>query len=90
MTAPIVRAAVNALDGFGALSQREARTLLGYWARRDKLTDKDVAEVLAHYGDTTGDVLGLMYQRDTEEPTGEPLPEGADGWHVTGRERTDG
>jgi len=51
-TSPLVRAAVVALDGFGALSQREARTLLGMWARRDQLTAADVDLVLLHYPDS--------------------------------------
>lgn len=51
---PIVRAAIAALDAFGTVTRREAVILLGYWARRDKLTAADVAQVLAHYPDTRG------------------------------------
>lgn len=46
---PAVRAAITGLDAFGALSQREARTLLGYWSRRDQLTQDEVNQVLSHY-----------------------------------------
>lgn len=48
---PAVRAAITALDTFGAVNVRTATALLGYWRRRDELSDADVAAVLAHYDD---------------------------------------
>lgn len=46
---PLVRAAIAALDAFGALSQAQARVLLGLWVRRDELTNAEVVIVLSHY-----------------------------------------
>lgn len=89
---PLVRAAIAALDAFGAVSQREARTLLGMWARRDQLTPGEVGRVLDHYP-TPGSVparrqhpTGLDYERGQDEPTGGPVPPGVDGYPVGGRE----
>lgn len=50
---PIVRAAIAALDEFGATSAREASILLGYWCRRDQLGQADIVDILAAYGDAT-------------------------------------
>lgn len=46
---PLVRAAITTLDLFGALSAREARVLLGMWARRGELTADQAEQVIAHY-----------------------------------------
>ena len=49
-TRPIVRAAVAALDAFGATTARQATQLLGYWARYDELTAADIDVVLTYFG----------------------------------------
>jgi len=84
---PLVRAAVHALDTFGAVSAREARTLLGYWARRDQLSPDEVDQVLTQYPISArpADPTGFLHERD-EVPTGEPVPDHVDGWHAGGRE----
>ncbi|WP_422733013.1 hypothetical protein ACN26Y_17255 [Micromonospora sp. WMMD558] len=53
----VVRAAVAALDAFGAHSAREATILIGYWCRRDELTPDDVDAVLRRYPDRATDSL---------------------------------
>jgi hypothetical protein len=73
---PLVRAAVTALDSFGAVSAREATILIGYWARRDELTAADITDVLSHYGD-----------RSADRP---PAPRPATADDATGRHHTEG
>ena len=65
-TGPAVRAAIAALDSFGAVTQRQATQLLGFWARYPELTADDIAVVLSHYGDR-GEVPGT-------QPSSEPEP----------------
>jgi hypothetical protein len=48
----LVAHALHALSQFGDLTPSEARRLLSKWARRDQLTDGQVAEVLAYYPPT--------------------------------------
>lgn len=83
---PAIRAAVAALDSFGAISQREARTLLGYWARRDQLTDVDVETVLAHYASAPVADPDDLDDRHAMPPGG-ALPDGVEGCAVSGRAR---
>ena len=45
----LVAHALHALSLFGKHTHREAVLLLSMWARRDQLTDEQVAEVLAYY-----------------------------------------
>ena len=52
-TRPVVRAAVAALDAFGAATARQATQLLGYWARYDELTSADIDAVLSYSGAPT-------------------------------------
>jgi len=84
---PPVRAAIVALDAFGAISRRQARILLGYWAGRAQLTTADVDQVLTHYPVNVrpADPTGLTYQRDDDVPAVEPVPDHVDGKHITGR-----
>ena len=77
-TRPVVRAAVAALDAFGAATARQATQLLGYWARYDELTSADIDAVLSYFRCTDptpaprsrndGDSTGLTYDREANEP----------------------
>jgi hypothetical protein len=51
LLSPIVRAAIVALDSFGAVTVSEAHVLIGMWCRRRELSDADVAGILGHYDD---------------------------------------
>jgi hypothetical protein len=95
---PLVRAAVTALDTFGALNRGDAAELLTMWARRPQLLDAEVRAVLDHYPPPAdpdnvgyyrspmGDPTGLGYSREQDTPTGEnPVPEHVQGHPVTGR-----
>jgi hypothetical protein len=98
---PTARAAVIALDAFGAVSAREATILIGYWARRNELTPADIDAVLSHYADRhavpvpvpaprpapDADPTGLTYQREPDDPGPKIVrPYLVDGWSATGRE----
>lgn len=48
---PVIRAAITALDSFGAVDRRTAENLLESWARRFQLSDSEVRAVLDHYPD---------------------------------------
>lgn len=48
-THPIVRAAVAALDSFGAVDQPSATRLLSLWSRQGELTLAEAAAVLNFY-----------------------------------------
>ena len=72
---PVVRAAVTALDSFGAHDRRTAGDLLDCWARRFQLTDSEVRAVLAHY--PGGDGFDFSREPDNGEPT--PMPPGVVG-----------
>ena len=75
---PVVRAAIAALDAFGALDRDDADALLHSWCRRHELSADQRRAVLDHYPG---------YSRETE-PTGStgPVPDGVEGHPATGRE----
>lgn len=72
-TRPVVRAAVRALDAFGATTARQATQLLGLWARYHELTPAEIDAVLSYYQHTDpvparrpaeDDPAGHPYRRD--------------------------
>jgi hypothetical protein len=103
---PLVRAAVTALDSFGAVSAREATILIGYWARRDQLTPADVDAILSHYGDRPADPspapvpapgpspaddpLGMGYQPAPDELDLRLVPPYVEGYPASGWHHTEG
>ena len=95
-TRPIVRAAVAALDAFGATTARQATQLLGYWARYDELTAADIDVVLTYFRHTDptlaprglddGDPTGFTYDREADErETGRLVPPYVQVFQPTGR-----
>jgi hypothetical protein len=76
---PVVRAAVRALDAFGAHSAREATILLGYWCRRDELTPADIDEVLSYYQDPENTRPVPAPRTGPDGPTGLTKGRGASG-----------
>lgn len=48
-SSPLVRAAVVALDAFGALDRGAAAELLTMWSRRPGMTSQEVMAVLDHF-----------------------------------------
>ena len=54
-TGPAVRAAIAALDSFGAVTQRQATQLLGMWTRYDELTPADIDLIMVYYRTGTPD-----------------------------------
>ena len=76
-THPVVRAAVAALDAFGATDRPTATYLLGCWVRRFQLTAPDVAAILNHYPLT--DPCGFDYSREPDNGAPDPLPPGVVG-----------
>jgi hypothetical protein len=77
-TNPLVRAAINALDAFGAMDRGTANELLTMWARRTQLLDAEVRAVLDFYPPAD-------YCREHDDPTGGTVPEHIEGHPVTGR-----
>lgn len=97
--APIVRAAVTALDAFGCETREVALVLLPLWARYALLSSAQFDEVLAWYPpDPTPappavpmrDVFGVGYGREQVDPgpSGEPPPDEVFGVAVSGRRST--
>lgn len=96
-TRPVVRAAVRALDAFGATTARQATQLLGYWARYAELTPAEIDAVLSYFRHTgptpgprgtldEGDPTGLTYDREADEPEpGHLVPPYVQAFQPTGR-----
>lgn len=82
---PAARAAQTALDAFGAVTPRQARILIGYWARRDELDATDVEAVLATYERQPVVVAYNEFERDNSMPEGQALPDHVDGTSISGR-----
>ena len=69
---PVVRAAVVALDSFGAMDRETASNLLDRWARRFQLSNTEIDQVLDHY--PLADPAGFHYSREMDDTAPEPVP----------------
>ena len=76
---PVMRAAITALDAFGAMDRITAHTLLRLWVRRTQLSRSELIAVLSHYP-VGGDPAGYGYSREPDDvPPGGPVPPGVEG-----------
>ena len=93
-TYPAVRAAVVALDSFGALDRPTAASLLAMWARRFQLSSAEVRQVLDHYpaeakvrtaGTDFG--TGFDFSREPDDVSGAAVPPYVGGGPLGRRDR---
>lgn len=75
MHSPIIRRTIEALDRFGVQTRQHAVALMDLLKWRKSLSTDDVEYVLTFFPD----IPEQHYHREDDE-TGEPLPEGVDGF----------
>lgn len=76
---PTIRRAIRALDQFEVQTLEQARNLLDMWAWRHRLSPADVELILTYYPDH---VVPEQYSHREDDVTGEPLPEGVEGFSL--------